>query len=31
MDEQKRECGWQKEVSRREFFARLTGNRDGRQ
>lgn len=23
MDEQKRECGWQKEVSRREFFARM--------
>jgi hypothetical protein len=23
MEEQKRECGWQKEVSRREFFARL--------
>lgn len=23
MAEQKRECGWQKEVSRREFFARL--------
>lgn len=30
MEEQKRECGWQKEVSRREFFARLTGNRAGR-
>jgi hypothetical protein len=27
MEEQKRECGWQKEVSRREFFARLMGNR----
>lgn len=27
MREQQRECGWQKEVSRREFFARLTGNR----
>lgn len=27
MEEQKRECGWQKEVSRREFFARLAGNR----
>lgn len=30
MEEQKRECGWQKEVSRREFFARLAGNRAGR-
>lgn len=30
MEEQKRECGWQKEVSRREFFTRLTGNRAGR-
>lgn len=27
MEEQKRECGWQKEVSRREFFALLAGNR----
>ncbi|MDP2155438.1 MAG: [NiFe]-hydrogenase assembly chaperone HybE, partial [Sulfuricella sp.] len=27
MEEQKRECGWQKEVSRREFFSRLAGNR----
>lgn len=26
MEEQKRECGWQKEVSRREFMARLGGN-----
>lgn len=26
MEEQKRDCGWQKEVSRREFFARLAGN-----
>lgn len=30
MEEQKRECGWQKEVSRREFLARLAGNRTGR-
>jgi hypothetical protein len=29
MEEQKRECGWQKEVSRREFFGRLAGNRAG--
>ena len=29
MEEQKRECGWQKEVSRREFFTRLAGNRAG--
>jgi hypothetical protein len=29
MEEQKKECGWQKEVSRREFFARLAGNRAG--
>lgn len=28
MWEQQRECGWQKEVSRREFFARLTGTHD---
>lgn len=27
MEEQKRECGWQKEVSRREFFTRLAGDR----
>lgn len=27
MEEQKRECGWQKEVSRREFFSRLMGTR----
>lgn len=27
MEEQKRECGWQREVSRREFFARLAGSR----
>jgi hypothetical protein len=25
MEEQKRECGWQKEVSRREFLGRLAG------
>ncbi len=25
MEEKKRECGWQREVSRREFLARLTG------
>jgi len=25
MEEQKRECGWQKEVSRREFLSRLAG------
>ncbi len=31
MLEQKRECSWQKEVSRREFFARLGGSRSGRQ
>ena len=30
MAEQERECGWQKEVSRREFFALLAGNRSGR-
>lgn len=30
MEEQKRECGWQKEVSRREFFGRLAGNRPSR-
>jgi hypothetical protein len=30
MEEQKRECGWQKEVSRREFFARLGGIGTGR-
>jgi len=30
MEEQKRECGWQKEVSRREFFARLAGKRPSR-
>lgn len=28
MEEQKRDCGWQKEVSRREFFSRLAGKRD---
>ena len=28
MEEHKRECGWQREVSRREFFARFLGNRD---
>jgi len=28
MEEQKRECSWQKEVSRREFFVRLVGSRD---
>ena len=27
MEEQKRDCGWQKEVSRREFFSRLAGQR----
>lgn len=27
MEEQKRDCGWQKEVSRREFFARLVKGR----
>ncbi|MBZ0104229.1 MAG: [NiFe]-hydrogenase assembly chaperone HybE [Sulfuricella denitrificans] len=27
MQEQQRDCGWQKEVSRREFFSRLMGTR----
>ena len=30
MEEQKRDCRWQKEVSRREFFAMLAGNLGGR-
>lgn len=29
MEEQKRDCGWQKEVSRREFLALLAGHRTG--
>lgn len=31
MEEQQRECGWQQEVSRREFFARLGGMRSKQQ
>ncbi|MDD5331120.1 MAG: hypothetical protein PHX38_14065, partial [Sulfuricella sp.] len=30
MEEQQRECGWQKEVSRRELFGRLAGYRTKR-